>query len=114
MRDLDVFTENWHIFYAESEELVYTHTDRDHHYVRVARAIDRDHAWYGLLHVGRLDPADHRYTGADRQPFTTFEEAQEWAHQYMETHPDGIDPDDLEESHHHYCWDNDETYPVDF
>lgn len=68
--------ENWEIYYVDSDELVHVHTERDHHYVRIARAIDRDHRWYGLLHVGKLSPWDDRYTGADCRPFDTYEAAQ--------------------------------------
>lgn len=108
------FDHNWALFHSDSDEVVLQHTYRDHHYVRVARAIDRDHKWYGLLHVGQLSPVDDRYTGDDRQPFDHYEMACQWAAEYMETHPFGICVDDVDETQHHYDWDDDATYPVDF
>lgn len=111
---IDDFDYNWALFYGDSDETVYTHTYRDHQHVRIARAIDRDHNWYGLLHVGQLNPVDDRYTGEDRQPFDSYEMAYYWAAAYMETHPFGICADDVGETQHHYDWDDDKTYPIDF
>lgn len=94
--------ENWTLFYVDSDEIVYCHTQRDHHYVRVARAIERDHSWYGLLHIGRLSPVDDRYTGADRRPFDSYEDASAWSYDYLTNHPDGVDPNDIRETQMDY------------
>lgn len=104
---------NWSIHYVDSDEIVHVHNQREHHYVRVARAIDRDHVWYGLLHVGELSPTDHRYTGADRKPFDSYAAAQAWATNYLDAHPDGIDPDDIQEDQLHYNWEDKEETPVE-